>query len=404
VGASSAETGAGVLGCAAAPIPAFPRERGKEQNPGAEDISIGRLYDYASRALFADRADAGKVMALAAFGTPIADSWVELTEDAAKIRQEAITALTQDAHKYAREDLAASVQKAVEQVVLFRARQARALTGSRKLCVAGGVFLNCVANHLLVRSGLFDEVFCPSAPGDDGIAIGAALHGSLPATRRHPAPATPYLGTPTDDRDIEKIARDFGFNATALPDAQKISAACDLLRREGVIFWHMGRSEFGPRALGHRSVLANPFIPGIRDRINFLIKHREPFRPVAPLVLASHMEKYFGCPPSHLTDLMLESVPVLPAHREILAECLHIDGSARVQTVSPATCGPLANLLQAFGQLSGHPILINTSLNGKDSPICETPADTLNLLNEAPIHSAFIGRYLITKHEPPSIH
>lgn len=364
-----------------------------------EDMSIGQLYGSASRQLFASRFDAGKLMALAAFGAPLSDPLLSATGGTIQVTEHAARLFSERQTRHSRETLAASAQSAVEQVVLQRARQARATTGKRHLCVAGGIFLNCVANHRLQREGLFDSIYCPSAPSDDGIAIGAALHGSFLTLGidRCRGASSPFIGTPTDTRGIPELSKTLGLTCRPLAGRQRYQAAARALIDEAVIFWHSGHSEFGPRALGNRSILANPFSHGIRNRLNREIKHREDFRPVAPIMTSSATDKYFSSGPTLLTELMLESLAVRPEFSDLLSECLHVDGSARVQTVPVHEFSPVRELLDEFESLSAHPILINTSLNGRDQPICESPEDTLGLFATSSVGTAFIGDFQISK-------
>ncbi len=367
----------------------------------SEDISIGRLYSYASRHLFKSRFDAGKVMALAAYGKPISIQFLSVNHEQLRICEEAIDlfAKMKGGTGYSPEDLAASVQQAVEFAVPFRANQARRLTDKMALCLAGGVFLNCITNSRIREQGIFPNIFCPSAPSDDGIAIGAALHGAY-VSGNYPIELTnysPYLGSPTDLTSLPEIALKFDLFARNLAWEHLYATAAGILWNEGVILWHQGQSEFGPRALGNRSILANPFIAGIRDHINQKIKSREYFRPVAPVLLSSSLERYFTEFPSRLTELMLESCRVRPEYSELLKETLHVDGSARIQTVPDNSPLPIAKLLKAFYSLSGHPILINTSLNGKDEPICESLIDSLRFFVRSPVKHAVIGNCLIVK-------
>lgn len=367
------------------------------QAPG--DISIGHLYGHAARHIFESRYDAGKVMALAAYGKALPIPFVSVDQGRLRVTDEAmeILARPKGTTGYAPEDLAASVQQAVEFAVAFRARQAQQLTGQTDLCLAGGVFLNCIANARLDEAGPVQNIFCPSAPSDDGIAIGAAFHGAYVSGDDpiEPTEYTPYLGTPTRLDHLTELAAGLGLTVSTMDNLP--ATAADLLWTEGVLLWHQGPSEFGPRALGNRSILANPFAAGMRDRINHHIKFRESFRPVAPILLASALERYFLGAPSRLTALMLESRQVRPEYSALLGEALHVDGSARVQTVADDAPLPVAAVLKAFGARSGHPVLINTSLNGKDEPICETPADTLRFFAQSPVRHAVIGDRLIGK-------
>lgn len=361
-----------------------------------EDIGIGRLYSYASKSLFSSRFDAGKVMGLSGYGN--VDQWIL---ESASLGNGIYSSFTADLVSYfagrwkelgsTPESVAATIQAIAEVYVCNWALEASRLTGSKNLCLSGGVALNCPANSMVAKSGLFHNVSSMSAPSDDGLAIGAAIVAYRRLTGEQVRVGQkPYLGAhQIGVSDSIAVKRKY-LTSVDLGLSRSVEKAAKLISDGEVVFWHHGASEFGPRALGHRSILASPLVPGIRVHINAEIKHRELFRPLAPVVLEDSFTRYFEGDVSDLTNLMLAVAPVKREYTGKLREVLHVDGTARVQTVSVDACPALGLLLQAFCELSGYPILLNTSLNGNGQPICETAEDTLSLFEGSKVAHAFI--------------
>ena len=272
-------------------------------------------------------------------------------------------------------DLAVSAQKILEEIVLRKAAAVRERTGARRLCMAGGVALNCVATAALRRSELFEDIFVQPAAGDAGGAVGAAAHaswelGAPPPVRRLDHV---YLGPRYfTEQDVIPVLdavgipyHDYRGDEEALLDdvVERIAAG-------QVIGWFQGRMEFGPRALVARSILADPRLPDMRDRINGMVKMREAFRPFAPSVLLDHVGEYFECavPQPFMIETVASVVDWLPA-------VTHVDGSARVQTVTHETHSRYARLLERFRVRTGCAVLLNTSFNQRGEPIVCSPAD-----------------------------
>jgi carbamoyltransferase len=274
-------------------------------------------------------------------------------------------------------DLAAALQERTEHVMVHLARRAREVTGCRLLCVGGGVAMNCVAIGKILEAALYDEVFVPPAPGDSGTAIGAAaaahLDGSgvLPTGVAHACHLGPaYTGFRPDTVAlpgfaVRQVAKPAEFLASQLADG----------RIAGLF---QGRLEAGPRALGHRSILASPLLPGVAARLNDAVKFREPFRPFAPVVLADKAADYFRL--AQPSPYMSIAVSVTELARQVVPAVVHVNGTARVQTLTPAEDPFLAEVLRHFAGLTGVPVLINTSLNIKGKPICGTPQMALECL------------------------
>jgi carbamoyltransferase len=304
-------------------------------------------------------------------------------------------------------DLAASIQQVTEEIVLRMAREARRLTGMRHLCLAGGVALNCVANGRLLREKIFDDLWIQPAAGDAGGALGAAifLHYQLLENPRTPEPGDAMqgalLGPRFTNEEIRRVLDAAGAPHDFIADeAALLDTVAGLLAEGKVVGWFQGRMEFGPRALGARSILGDPRHEGMQATMNLRIKFRESFRPFAPSVLVEDVADYFEELP--LSPYMLQvarvnrklDVPVSEADRARMASApdlrqrlniprstipavTHVDMSARVQTVDEARHGRYARLLRAFKRRTGCSVLINTSFNVRGEPIVGSPEDAL---------------------------
>src|SRR6266404_6148968 len=270
-------------------------------------------------------------------------------------------------------DVAASVQAVVEEVLVDLARALRRETGLRDLCLGGGVALNGCANARLLAESGFDRLFVPPAPGDAGCALGAALY----ADRIHfdnpdrEVPDHPFWGPAVDGSALAQLAHEDRQPCDELDDSELIDRTADDLIAGRVVGWMDGALEFGPRALGHRSILAAPHAVEMRDRLNREIKYREEFRPFAPVVPIEAADRYFELPPggARLARFMSGVFPVRPEWRTRLAAITHIDGTARLQTLERSMAPRLHALLESYGRRSGIPVLLNTSFNLAGEPI-----------------------------------
>ncbi|HCU48831.1 MAG TPA: hypothetical protein DGG94_03250 [Micromonosporaceae bacterium] len=281
---------------------------------------------------------------------------------------------------------------------------AQRLVPSRSLCLAGGVALNGVANAKVIESGRFDSVYVQPAANDAGASLGAAL---AVASQRVASPVrrsmtNAFLGPAFDDAEIEKAllaANLAGYSITTVPDRYK--AAASLLARDLIVGWFQGRMEFGPRALGARSILANPSKASTTARVNALIKRREMFRPLAPAVMAEHAAEYFALHDAGrlVYPFMLATAQVLATQRDRIPAVVHVDGSARVQTVSARDNPIMWNVIEQFRQLTGLPVVLNTSFNGADEPIVCTPADAVRTFLACGLDALLIGDYLAIRRE-----
>lgn len=291
-------------------------------------------------------------------------------------------------------DLAAALQERTEQVMVHLARRARTVTDKRLLCVGGGVAANCVAIGRIVELGIFDEVHVPPAPGDSGTAIGAALSVSLRANGRLPdgVAGTCYLGPSYAGLTLPEHPRPGLVAHRPAEPAKHLAAA--LADGATVGLFH-GRLEAGPRALGNRSILASPLSADVVERLNATVKFRETFRPFAPVVLASAATDYVTLPQP--APYMSIASGVTHLTRSVLPAVVHTNGRARVQTLTPTTNPFLADVLTEFAARTGHPVLINTSLNVKGKPICGTPDMALDCLQSSGLNAMLLEGWWVTK-------
>jgi carbamoyltransferase len=321
-------------------------------------------------------------------------------------------------------DMAASVQAVTEDVVLKLARSLHEETGQTRLCLAGGVALNCVANGRLLREGPFESIWIQPAAGDAGGALGAALyaHHALMGGKRLPQAqdgmSGSYLGPQFASDDIEAALRECGARYTRLRESELIDRCVSLLDGGAALGWFQGRMEYGPRALGARSILADPRNPDTQTNLNMKIKFRESFRPFAPAVLENRVSDWFalkGASPYMLLvdqvhpDRLLDSdteepdgLERLGVQRSRIPAVTHVDYSARVQTVSEATNPRFHHLLSAFDRATGCPVLVNTSFNIRGEPIVCTPQDAFRCFMGTHMDALAIGDFLLLKDEQDS--
>jgi len=294
------------------------------------------------------------------------------------------------------QDIAASAQAALEEVLLHLVRIAREKTGLDTLCMSGGVTLNCSANGRLVRSGLFERYFFQPAASDAGSALGAALYvehvlGGRP--RGEPSLLLDYLGPSHSPDEVRATLERGGIRYETLSDP--LGVAARLLARGYVGSVFFGAAEFGPRALGHRSTLADPRDPRMKDHLNARVKFRESFRPYAPSVLEEAAQDYFeGCT---VSPFMLRVFPTRAERRNEAGAVTHVDGGARVQTVSAAQEPRYHALIEAFRRETGTPLVLNTSFNIRGEPIVNSPADAVKCYLTTGMDFLLIEDFLLRK-------
>ncbi|HKR12258.1 MAG TPA: carbamoyltransferase C-terminal domain-containing protein [Pyrinomonadaceae bacterium] len=349
---------------------------------------IGATYGHASKLIFGDYLDAGKTMGLAPYGRPYdkslffdevgTDEFRAFTRSTSPERSqlesriEKWRQLTRSTN-YKNDlltDFTASLQLETEEALITHARWLQQRTGLKRLCFSGGVALNCVANTRLAEETGFDEIFVPPCPGDDGIAVGCALFGASINGVVEPVTSPAYLGHDYshEPERLEAIGLKRCFEGEDVFESVAQALA------DGAVFaWFEGGAELGPRALGHRSFLADPRRVDLRERLNAEIKRRESFRPFAPVVLEEAVSEYFvELNPSYFMSFVAE---VHPEKREVIPAVTHVDGSARYQVLREQDNPTLFKLIEAFGRITGIPMLLNTSFNRAGEPLVETPEE-----------------------------
>ncbi|WP_332771080.1 carbamoyltransferase family protein [Phenylobacterium sp.] len=314
-------------------------------------------------------------------------------------RYDPIDLATSEGRRFA--DIAASVQKVLEEILVDMTAALHRETGLPDLCLGGGVALNGVANARILAESGFERLFVPSAPGDAGCALGAALY----ADRIHfgnpdrDVPDHPFWGPSIDGGELTRLAREDGLSVEELDDQALIEQVADDLAAGRVVGWMDGALEFGPRALGHRSILAAPHEVAMRDRLNRDIKYREEFRPFAPVVPVEMAERYFELPPNgaRLARFMSGVFPVRPEWRARLAAVVHVDGTARLQTLERAMAPRLHDLLMAYGRRTGVPVLLNTSFNLAGEPIVNRVVEGYSTFRRCGIDILVAGQARVVK-------
>lgn len=359
---------------------------------------IGAEYGAVTELLFGDCLHAGKTMGLAPYGTTFgrslflkaigpddlmafrSDHSPERDELEGQLRMRRQSSSVPHHLEPLATAFAASVQSEAEEALVAHARWLRSCTGSRNLCVAGGVALNCVANSRLATDAGFDAIFVPPAPGDDGIAVGCALYGAAYHRRLVRDGCSVFLG-----RAHRHSAADLA--TLGLAAVQPPRGTCDYIARRiadgAVVAWYQAGAEIGPRALGHRSLLADPRDDRMQDHLNRVVKRREIFRPFAPVVLEGAVLDYFE--EDHPSYFMSFVARVRPAARQTLPAVTHVDGTARYQVLRERDNPELYELVRTFARMTGVPVLLNTSLNRAGEPIVETPLEAARCAVESSV-------------------
>jgi len=399
--------------------------------------SLGMLYSTFTAYLgFAVNEDEYKVMGLAAYGRPtmvdkvgklirrtpdgafaIAPEYFEYQTTAGRSyssrfiglfgpprnRYDPIDLETADGQRFA--DCAASVQRVLEDVLVDIARNLHRETGLTDLCYGGGVALNGVANARILAESGFERLFVPPAPGDAGCALGAALYADRIYFRNpdRDVPDHPFWGPAVDAGELAKAGREDNQAVDELDQAAMLERIAGELADGRIVGWMEGACEFGPRALGHRSILAAPHAREMRDRLNRDIKYREDFRPFAPVVPAETAGRFFDLPPggARLARFMSGVFPVRPEWRDRLGAVTHVDGSARVQVLEREMAPRLHALLEAYGRRTGIPVLLNTSLNVAGEPIVTRALEGYSTFRRCGIDVLVAGNTLVKKRAAP---
>jgi carbamoyltransferase len=382
--------------------------------------SLGHLYETLILFVGYERFDEYKVMGLAPYGDPRAfrgifsscysllpDGQYKLAPSFQWFEKLAKTGLLGKARRKGAEfsqihkDFAAALQEALEVIVLHVLKHYRNLTGQRHLCLAGGVALNCSMNGVILRSGLFDEIFVQPAAHDAGGAMGAAMaayraHAGLPSpTRQTSVSWGTEVGNCSSIVQVLERWRRF-VDYRIVENAADEAAA--LLADGHVIGWVQGRAEFGPRALGYRSILADPRPAENKRRINAMIKKREAYRPFAPSVPEEHLAEYFSAPASQGSfPFMIFVLPVREDKRDLLGAVTHVDGTARVHSVSRTSNPKYWQLIQRFGEHTGVPVVLNTSFNNHAEPIVDSVEDAVQCFLTTDLNYLVVGDCVVSK-------
>lgn len=377
--------------------------------------SLGSFYEAFTDLLgFERHSDEWKVMGLAAYGEPTQDvsDAIQVLPGGYRVNAHLVCGdwwndLSRLVRRYGprgnpeREitrrdrDLAASVQRALEQAVMAVVADGVRLTGCRRVCLAGGVAMNSKANGRLLVSGLVDDVFVPPAATDAGTAIGAAIgaHAALNAAVPRYRLTEAYLGPGFSDGDLEGVLRTYKLSATRVPAVEREVAR--LLADGRIVGWFQGRMEFGPRALGNRSILADPRRKDMKDRVNDSVKFREGWRPFAPSCLAEAAGDYFqACADAPFMTLTFD---VRPDRRDVIPAVTHADHTARVQTVTREANPRYWRLIDEFRKLTGVPVLLNTSFNLRGEPIVCAPKDAIRTFYSSGLDFLVLGDFVIAK-------
>ena len=365
--------------------------------------SIGHYWEWASLYCCGSRNEAGKVMGLAAFGNsalPKKNEILSVTNDGRlELNFQSIKEKYNDPNVFGldlsnsihHQNLALKVQKETEDAILKLLKILQKEHPTRNLYLSGGVALNVVANERIKTSNLFDNIILNGSVEDNGTAIGAALAASVELGHsRKSSITTDYYGRRYDHTEIMETISKFDFPFKILKEKELFKVAADIITQEKIFGWFQGASEFGPRALGNRSIMANPSSPCTKYMLDHLMKCRDRYRPYAPVVIEERAKQYFDIDGN--SPVMMRNVKVLD---DRLVAVTHCDGTARVQTVRESENNYLYRLLLEVEQKLGFPILLNTSFNGPGEPIVESPLDALNSFAHGYLDYLFIENFLI---------
>ncbi|MCZ2827511.1 carbamoyltransferase [Modestobacter sp. VKM Ac-2986] len=366
--------------------------------------SLGLMYeDLTDHLGFLRSSDEFKVMAMASYGKPrfvgALSEFIRATDDGGfrtdKVDYSEFAPRLGSGEQWteAHADLAASVQQRLEEVLIDLATWVHAQTGDEVLTLAGGTALNCVANTRILAESPFEQVWVQPAAGDAGTALGAALHVARElGEETQPMPGA-ALGRGWTDEQIEQVLITASIDYERPDDVAE--AVAEVLADNGIVAWFQGRSEFGPRALGRRSLMAHPGFEGNLERMND-VKGREQFRPVAPMVLLEKAPEIFSRGPIP-SPYMLFVHDVAPEWREKIPTVTHVDGTARIQTIDPEVDPLVHRMISAFERRTGLPIVVNTSLNTAGRPMVDDPRDALECFGSAPVDLLAIGPFVVRR-------
>lgn len=379
--------------------------------------SWGYLYTAVTEFLGYQQGDEGTTMALASFGNPneydfFKSGIVKLTDDGYKIHsiyhieQYSQNYITDDMMKIfgnprltgeiteKHKDIAASLQVALEKTIVHLAKWLYEQTGYKKLCLAGGNALNCKMNGVLLQQDFVDDIFIQPASNDAGTALGCAIKTAVDSGYKFEKMRHAYLGSQATNEEIENTLKVAKVNYERIDDIA--GTVAQLLANDKIVGWVQGRMEIGPRALGARSILANPKNPKMKDILNFYVKHREPFRPFCPSLTAEAAKDYFE---GKLTDspFMILSFDVKDEVINRIPAVVHVDKTARPQFVEKNINPLYYEMINQFGKLTGDPMVLNTSFNDKGQPIIRTPEQAIKMFYGTGMDCLVMGNFLLKK-------
>lgn len=366
----------------------------------SQDNSLGILYTMVTVLLGLSRYGQGKTMALASYGNenPQFQKILQINDQGYQVSMNKVPTLNKfkrysnERIQRIHEDIAATLQTRLEAAALKLLETIYMQTGYKNLCLAGGVALNCAMNSALLNSEYVRHIFVQPAANDAGIALGSALELAYQQGFKSQKMVHAYCGSEYTNDEIKEVLSKSKLKYSFHEDIE--SVATDLLIKNKIIGWFQGRMEFGPRALGNRSILANPMEFSIRDKVND-VKQRERWRPLAPSVLEEKMKFYFVNPhPSYFMNLTFQ---VRSEKQNEVPAIVHVDGSARVQTVVKETNKRFYCLIKKFGKNTGVPILLNTSFNTKNQPIVRTPKDAIETFKRMGLDYLVVGNWIVEK-------
>ena len=301
-------------------------------------------------------------------------------------------------------DMAASVQKVLEDIILKIANHIHEKTGMKNLCFGGGVALNGVANYRLLKEGPFDNIYIPPSPGDAGSAIGCAQYlyyihhnnqKNISQSNSQRIRENVYVGPEYTNQEIKKILDLKNISYKILDEKELLQNTAKLISEGNIIGWYQGKMEWGPRALGNRSILADPRDKKMKDILNDKIKHRESFRPFAPSIMEEYVSDYFEMDIPSPYMLMVAKIK----QPEKIPAVTHVDGTGRLQSVSKDANRLYYDLINEFYKITGVPVIINTSMNVMGEPIVNTPEQALNMLTKTDMDYVVLGNHIISKYE-----
>jgi len=374
------------------------------------EISVGRKYEQITYLLGLGRGASGKTMGLASYGKPLMDFDVYRKSDLFRfslkykdiLEQISVNmALSGKSYKqYVNDEkanIASTVQALTEHILLGLVRDILCLYPSKNICLAGGVFLNCLLNHKIIERFDLEKLFILPPAGDDGQAIGASFFaynkhfGNNEKFTVH----LPYIGLSYEDDEVENVLKGANLKYHIFNDDDLADEIAKRISENKIVAIHRGRTEIGPRALCHRSILANPTNPEMKDILNKRVKHREPFRPFAPTVISDEQFVYFDLKLE--SDFMLMATMVKEEYRDHLPAITHVDNTARVQAVSVQSEPFIHKMLLAVKRYIGFPVVLNTSFNVNSEPIVETPLDAVQTFLKTDIDTLVVSNFLVDK-------